>query len=367
MSRSDAHEPRPIQAAFLGLAHLHPRSYRLLLGFLPGVRVVAAAEANATLLDAFARDFDLRGYTDWRMLIDREGIDLALLFLPHAEAPDAAVACAEHGIHILAEKPMAADCAGIRRMIRAAREAGVVLSAPYVWRYHPVSLALRKSIAGGSLGEIFGGEGRYAAGGAGRYAQAGAGWMLRRASSGGGPMHNLGVHWIDLFRWLLGDEVAEVMGSTTRFGGDYDVEDAAQALVTFSRGAVITLDISYGAPEVCPGTRDLYIALRGRKGFASWHPSLVARKQTLAIISDEPEPGAGPRQEREVPFPPRPGYGGVCGRDFMADFIGAIREGRPPAVTAEDGLRALEVVEAIYKSAESGAAVRLSPRSARQR
>ena len=350
---------RPIRVAFLGLAHLHAYSYKLLFGYLPAVHVVAAAEADETLLDAFTRVFHLRGYSDWRTLLDREAIDLAVLFLPHADCPEAAVSCAERGIHILAEKPMAADSAGIRLMIDAARRSGVVLSTPYVWRYHPVSIALRDLVRAGSLGEIFGGRGLCAAGGAQRYVQGGAGWMLRKARSGGGAMHNLGVHWIDLFHWLLEDEVVEVTGRSIHFSAEHDVEDAALALIAFAGGAVLTLDVSYSVPDGFPGGREIYVALRGRKGFATWRPSLQERKQILFVCRDAEGQPAG-LQEIEHLYPLQPGYAGWCGMSFLADFIGAIRQGCAPAITGTDALRALEVVEAIYRSAESGTAIRLA-------
>jgi predicted dehydrogenase len=358
MPGTEASGLKPIRVAFFGLAHLHTRSYKLLFGYLPAVNVVAAAEADETLLDAFTRAFDLRGYSDWRVLLDREAIDLAVLFLPHADCPEAAVSCAEHGIHILAEKPMAADSAGIRLMIDAVRRSGVVFSSPYIWRYHPVSIALKDLVRAGALGEIFSGQGLCAAGGAHGYAQGGAGWMLRKARSGGGAMHNLGVHWIDLFRWLLEDEVVEVMGRSIHFGAGYDVEDAALALITFARGAVLTLDISYSVPDALPGGRELHIALRGRQGFASWRPSLEERKQSLFVCRDADGQQAG-CQEMEYLYPPQPGYGGWCGKSFLVDFVSAIRQGRVPAITGTDGLRALEVVEAIYRSSERGTAIRL--------
>jgi predicted dehydrogenase len=349
---------KPIRVAFLGLAHLHTYSYKLLFGYLPAVQVVAAAEADETLLDAFTRVFDLRGYSDWRTLLDREAIDLAVLFLPHADCPEAAVACADRGIHILAEKPMAADSAGIRLMIDAARRSGVVFSTPYVWRFHPVSIALRDLVRAGALGKIFGGQGLCAAGGAHRYVQGGAGWMLRKARSGGGAMHNLGVHWIDLFRWLLEDEVVEVTGRSIHFGVEHDVEDAALAFIAFAGGAVLTLDVSYSVPDAFPGGREMYIALRGRKGLASWRPSLKEQQQSLFVCRDAQGQQAD-CQEMEHLYPLQPGYAGWCGRSFLADFVNAIRQGCAPAITGTDGLRALEVVEAIYRSAESGTAIRL--------
>ena len=219
-------------------------------------------------------------------LLEREHLDLAVIFLPHADCPDAAVACAQRGVHVLVEKPMAASAEGVRRMIAAAEQAGVILSTPYVWRYHPVALEMKKLIEQGVTGRIVGCEGRCAAGRLSRYTEAHAGWMLEKARSGGGPMCNLGVHWIDLYRWLLADEIVEVIGKNVHVNTQYDIEDNSFALLTFSRGTVLALDISYTVPESYPFGRDLYLALRGVTGVLSWSPSFEGIKERLFVCSD---------------------------------------------------------------------------------
>ena len=78
-------------------------------------------------------------------------------------------------------------------------------------------------------------------------------------------MFNLGVHWIDLYRWLLADEVVEIIGKNVHVNEQYDIEDNSFALLTFSRGTVLALDISYTVPESYPFGRDLYLALRGAR------------------------------------------------------------------------------------------------------
>jgi predicted dehydrogenase len=351
---------QPLSVGFLGLSHLHPRSYMPLFQAVPGATVIAAADSNASVLESFTKDFSVRGYADWRPLLEREHLDLAVIFLPHADCPDAAVACAQRGVHVLVEKPMAASAEGVRRMIAAAEQAGVILSTPYVWRYHPVALEMKKLIEQGVTGRIVGCEGRCAAGRLSRYTQAHAGWMLEKARSGGGPMCNLGVHWIDLYRWLLADEVMEVIGKNVHVNLQYDVEDNSFALLTFTRGTVLALDISYNVPESYPFGRDLYLALRGLTGVLSWSPSFEGSKERLFVCSDRGEYSQASRQHWEFDLPQQPGYAGVAGHRFLSELVQSIRSGKPPAITGRDGLKALEVVEAIYQSAASGQSIKLS-------
>ena len=326
---------------------------------IPGTTVIAAAEANPSVLGRFVKDFPMRGYADWRELLEQDRPDLAVIFLPHADCPDAAVACAERGVHVLVEKPMAASAEGVRRMIGAAEKAGVILSTPYVWRYHPVVRQMKKLIEEGVTGRIVGCEGRCAAGRLSRYIEGNAGWMLEKARSGGGPMFNLGVHWIDLYRWLLADEVTEVIGKTVRVNQQYDIEDNSFALLTFSRGTVLALDISYTVPDSFPFGRDLYLALRGTAGVISWSPSFEGAKERLFVCSDSGEYSQPAHQHLDFELPPQAGYAGVMGLDFLADLLESVRTGKPPAVSGQDGLKALEVVEAIYQSAETGRSVKL--------
>jgi predicted dehydrogenase len=224
---------------------------------------------------------------------------------------------------------------------------------------------MKMLIEQGVTGRLVGCEGRCAAGSLSRYTEAHAGWMLEKARSGGGPMLNLGVHWIDLYRWLLADEVVEVIGKNIHISPQYDIEDNSFALLTFSRGTVLALDISYTVPESYPFGRDLYLALRGSTGVLSWSPSFEGVKERLFVCSDTGEYSQASRQHLDFDLPQQPGYAGVMGHHFLSDLVESIRSGKPPAITGRDGLKALEVVEAIYQSAESGRSIRLSAKQKR--
>ena len=354
-------DPPPLSVGLIGLGHLHPRSYMATFGALKEMRVVAVADRSRTLLEDFTKDFGLTGYSDWRELLDKETLDMAAVFLPHSECPDAVVECAARGVHVMVEKPMAASSEGARRMIAAADRAGTLLSTPYVWRYHPVARQMKRLVAEGAIGRVVGCEGRCAAGRLHRYILGHAGWMLEKAMSGGGPMYNLGVHWIDLFRWLLDDEVVEVIGKNVKVNEEYDIEDNSFALVTFARGTVLALDISYTVPDAYPNGRDLHLSLRGTSGVLSWSPAYEGVAEKLFVCSDAPEFAAAPRRHMDFELESKPGYAGVLGFEYLQDLARSIRAKVPPPITGEDGLRALEAVEAIYQSAETGHAVPVAP------
>ena len=348
---------KPLGVGIIGLHHLHPESYVPLFEQMEETRLVAVAELDAALLEGFERKTGATGHSDWRTLIARDDVDLVVIFLPHNACPEAAISAAEAGKHVLVEKPMAATSEGARRMAEAARRNGVKLSAPYAWRYHPVTKTIRKLIEEGVLGDIVACEGRCAAGRPDRYLLGNAPWIVEKAQSGGGPMHNLGVHWIDLFRHLLKDEVARVSGEVVHTHPEMDIEDHAFALLRFEKGAVASLDISYSVPPAYPHGRDLYIEIRGSAGVLSWSPAWLGETDELLICSDAESYRDAPLRRMAIQSEKVAGYGGVMGLACLRDFVRAIAEDRPPAVSPEDGIQALRVVEAIYRAAETRSVV----------
>ena len=342
---------RILNVGIIGLQHLHPRSYMPLFESLPATKVVAVAEEDRKLREAFSADFGVRGYATLNELLKAEELDVAAIFLPHDACPAAAAACARKGIHLMVEKPVAADVRGATRVARAARDAKVKLTTGYCWRLHPVAQEFRRLIQTGVVGRVVGAEGRCAAGRVKRYITGHSAWMLDRKRSGGGPIYNLGVHWIDLFRWMLGDEVVEVSGQNVKVNTKYDIEDNSYAHLRFSGGAILALDISYTVPNAYPNSRDLYLAVRGTKGVISWAPAFEGENDVLHVCSDAPGFAGSPLRSQEFQLEATPGYAGFMGREYVRGFAQAILKDETPAITGDDAVAALKVVEAVYRSA----------------
>jgi predicted dehydrogenase len=340
-----------LRVAVVGLGHLHPRAYMPLFEAVPTTEVVAVFEPDDALREPFGREFALDGYSDLDEMLEEARPDVAAVFLPHADCPAAAVRCAEKGAHLMVEKPMAADADGAARIVAAAEEHGRKLTTGYCWRLHPVAREIKRIVEGGTIGPAINAEGRCAAGRLHRYLDGHAAWMLQRRRSGGGPMLNLGVHWIDLFRWLLDDEVTEVSGLNVKVNTHYDIEDNSLAHLRFSRGTVCSLYISYTVPDSFPYGRDLYLAVRGSAGVISWEPAYEGEKDVLRVCSDDPRFSGSPRRSQEFTLDPVPGYSGYMGLEYVRAFADSILKDTTPPVTGQDGVAALKVVEAIYRSA----------------
>ena len=343
---------KPLGLGIIGLHHQHPRWYHPLWRHLPQYKPVAVADGDEEFLAGENTFFALDTHADYHELLQRSDVDVVIIWLPHSLMPEAVESAAAAGKHVIVEKPCAASVEGAERIIATAqRHPQIKISAPYCWRNHPVSKRIREAVDAGLLGRIMAMEGRLHAGGAHRYIRDNAPWMLK-SSEGGGPMWNLGVHWMDYFRWITGKEIISVRGATSGPVGDpqRDIEDNAQALLTFEDGAVATLDVSYSLPESYPGKRDIYLAIRGSLGAIAWTPAWQGHADELLLVSEHESVGSQPCQNIEITSKDIPGYSGQMAWEWLKDFAEAIRENREPAVTPADILAAVKAADAFYKS-----------------
>ena len=214
----------------------------------------------------------------------------------------------------------------------------------YTRRFTAPGSTLRTLVEQGLLGDIQSVEGRWIttsvrSRGPGHYA-------FSRAHSGGGILHWLGCHWLDLMGYVTGLEVAGVAAVLeTRSGEAIDVEDTAALLLRFANGAVGSLHAAYTA-----GGDDLYFGLRGALGWARWERSLPE----ITVYSEHPSWSAAPRRTLNFHLPAVRGYGGAAGHQSIRRFFAAFRDGTPPMFTTADARRVLEVLDAAAESSRSG-------------
>jgi predicted dehydrogenase len=169
----------------------------------------------------------------------------------------------------------------------------------------------------------------------------------------GGALMNQCIHNIDLLRWMMGDEVEEVVGMTDQLNHPYlECEDMGIALVRFKNG-------SYGIIE---GTTDIYpknleetLYLFGERGTVKAGGTSVNKIEAWQFADGKDEEAAVIGEFHETP----PNVYGFGHTPLYADMIDAIKNNREPYINAEAGKRALEMVLAIYKSAAEGKPVKL--------
>ncbi len=319
---------RPLGWGLIGCGSIAAKRVATALRDSPGCALVSVARARAELAAQFARDHGARrSHADWRELLRDDEVDAVYLATPVALHAEQAVAAAEAGKHVLCEKPMAIDVLGCSKMIAAARQNDVRLGVAYYRHHYPVITRMREILASGEVGDPV-------------FATAQAfetfnpppdhprAWLLRQASSGGGPMADFGCHRIEVHMNLLGP-VKSSCGflSNVRFK-DRDVEDTCVAHLAFESGAHATITVSHAALE----RRDT-LEIIGTRGSLQVP---VLNEGALRILTSQ-----GSRVEHHPPHQ-------NLHQPLVDDFVAAVRESRDPAVTGGTGLEVQRVLAAIY-------------------
>ncbi len=339
--------------AVAGLTHPHTQGWLRTLEQFGNVDLCGYYDEDIAAADRLA---DLRRpapfYTDLAALLRERRPDALLVTLPNRAAAAAAQQAARAGVHVLADKPMARTAAEAAACVQAARAAGVQLAVGFTNRLDPAVQALQAQLAAGRLGRLYSMEALLAVS---QVEQRGADhWTFARAEAGGGILHWLGIHLVDLLLWLAAEPVTAVAAMTANVSGaPIDVEDAASLTLRFASGALGVLHCGYFLPFE---PKENYLAIRGQAGSARLSP--MGSDRALHLIGADPTGVAA----TQVLTPTRrsvPGYGGANGHAFVAGFLGSLAGGPPPAATGADAWRALTLIEAAYAAAASGCTVPL--------
>ena len=316
----------------------------------PAAEVVSITDLDADRLQEIGESYGVAArYRSWERMLEAEELDVVSIAVPNTLHKPLAIAAMEAGCDVLCEKPMAMNACEAREMLSASQRLGRRLMINFSYRFSEQSLSLKRQVEAGVLGDIYFARTVW-------HRRRGVPWFGRwfsqKALSGGGPLIDLGVHRLDLALWLMGyPRPVWVMASTydhlgtalaEERGVPYDVEDLAVALVRFENGATLELEASWAANI---SEREVMITrLYGTKG------GLVQRNvdQTYKFEAElYVETGASQFDMKLCP-------GGSKVPGAMYHFVDAIEKGIPHGATGQEGLVVMEILDAIYRSAEEG-------------
>jgi predicted dehydrogenase len=352
-----------LKVAIVGLRHGHmgsigPAKPGLIhmYQYLDEFEVVAYCEETDTSLLDPAKEFDAEAgvYTSLDDMIANEDFDLACVAMPANEIPPTGIKLAEAGKHFFMEKQFARTSADLAEMVRAVHENDVKVLVGYPHRYHPVAQDIKRLIDEGVLGRPLDIEVRLITGQVRPENRDPTGFMYRDATEGGGILHMLGGHYLEVMRFLMGCEVKAVQAMAGRPVGIIEppLEDVAIAAFEFENGAYGSIHAGY--LQRVRSAYDTSLVLRGLDGEADWTP---IGDPHLTVKSGVPEWAGAPTKtfQYEVAEVDVPMYGPTeWSLDILRDFAACIREGRQPDVNGDVGLYVLQVIDAVYESARTG-------------
>jgi predicted dehydrogenase len=326
-----------MKIGILSIAHLHAMSYADALTKLPGVEFVGLSNEEADAGRRFAEQFGTRFYESDEALLG-EHLDGVIICSDNSRHRPLTELAARHTKHILCEKPISTTVEDGQAMIDACAAAGTKLQLAFPVRFSPPVMSLKQAMDQEVLGRVYSLKTT-------NHGTMPGGWFVDKARSGGGAVIDHTVHVIDLLRWFWNTEVTEVYAEVgyDLLHPNLGIDDAGMLSFKLANGAYGTLDTSWSRPQSFPTWGDVTIEVLGERGIIR----LDAFKQQIAVYSDQ----VGKAQW--VP------WGSNMDLGLIRDFVDMIATGRDPSITGLDGLRALEVALAAYRSAETGEVVKL--------
>lgn len=293
----------------------------------------------------------VKKYTDYKEMLEKEKPELVAIATESGKHAAIALDCIAERCNLIIEKPIALSIADADAIITAGQKAGVVVCANHQNRFNKSVQYIRKALESGRFGKLSHGAAHVRWNrGKGYYEQ--APWRGTWAQDGGCLMNQC-IHNIDLLRWMMGDDIDEVMAYTAQIEHDYlEAEDLGMALIKFSNGSYGLIE---GTTNVYPKNLEETLYIFGEKGTAKAAGTSDNIIEEWKFTDELDDPDKVKEQFSENP----PNVYGFGHTPLYADVIDAIMNQRRPLVDAEAGKRALELVLAIYKSAAEHRPVKL--------
>ena len=328
---------------------------------LPEVELAAFCDIVPERAEKAAREYGIPGanvYTDYKELLKNEKLDAVHVCTPNRSHSFITIDALEAGMHVMCEKPMAKTYAEAKAMAEAAARTGKILTIGYQYRYRPDSDYLKTLCEAGEFGDIYFAKAHAIR----RRAVPTWGVFLNKEEQGGGPLIDIGTHALDLTLWMMNNYKPKmVVGSvfyklgkqknTANAWGDwdtekFDVEDSAFGYIVMENGATVILESSWALNTLDVG--EAQTTLCGTKAGADMKDGLrINAVRYGKQVTEKPALDAG-----GVAF-----FDGVAAKpeDIEArTFVNAVRGKGETVVKPEQAMVVTQILEAIYKSNETG-------------
>jgi len=296
--------------------------------------VVSRDQARA---EAFAAKHNAaRALTSYEEMLADPKVDVIFIGTPNAQHAEQAIQAMRAGKHVLCDKPLATRVEDAERVVAVASETGRKLGTGFMSRHHPANQEARRLIASGAIGDVLVIQAEFSPG-----ATAPVSWRTERELAGAAALYNVTVHPLDLVPYLTGAEVAELVAMNDCAPGDwFDLLNLV--LLKLDNGTLAYVNGNQKVPDPQPDL-DVY-GTKGRiVGIRTVRPNFVGELRVK--VGDE---------ETVATYDGRDAYH----REIHA-FNRAVLEDREPDASGLDGLRSVQVTDAVLRSVREGVRVSL--------
>ena len=326
-----------MKIGMMSFAHMHAASYARCLNQIRDVEIVGIFDADEGRGAAMSEKFSGKYYSDYAKLLEQK-MDAVIVCSANTDHKEYVVAAAEAGCgQILCEKPIATSLEDAQEMIDCCKENDSLLSIAFPCRYAPAVMGAKRSIEENAAGKILAVKST-------NHGSMPGGWFIQQDKSGGGAVMDHTPHVVDLLRWFMESDPVEVYAEVDTLFHDIDIDDTGLLTIQFDNGVFATLDTSWSRTKSFPTWGDVTIDIIGMDGVIS----VDAFAQDLDLYSDA-------KMKAQWVH-----WGDNMDLGLIRDFVDSVANNKPFQITGEDGLRALEVAVAAYKSAEANVPVKIS-------
>lgn len=315
---------------------------------IPEAQLVAACDLNLSRAEALGKQYGVPFYTNYNEMIEVHPIDVLIVLTPTGDHADRVLDLTKYRKHIVVEKPIALRLEDADAMIRACDEAGVMLFVVKQNRYNKPIQALHRALRAGRFGKLVLGTVRV------RWCRTQdyyneAPWRGTWAADGG-VLTNQASHHIDMLEWMMG-EVDHVSAMISTRLANIEAEDTAVANLRFRNGA---LGIIEATTATRPKDLEGSVSILGEKGAVVVGGFAMDRLLTWQFADSLPEDADILATNGENP------------KDFawnhtqyLKGVVESIQNGKKALVDGLEGRKSLELIQAIYESAETGQTVNM--------
>ena len=333
---------KTLKLALVGVGAAAQVNHLPVLKRLESVEVVALCDRDPEKAARVAQKWGIpTSYSRLEELLNDDDIDAVDLTTPNYLHAPMAMAALEAGKHVLCERPLARSYDEAAAMAKAAKKADRMLMCAVQHRFRPDAMLLRKFVEKGDLGTIFLAKGGWLRQ---KTEWDSDEWRAQKRESGGGVVLELGFQMLDMALWVLGGPtVASVTASVHRTKKG-DVEDSATAFLRLESGATLTLELTWGLLM----EKDFaYLNLFGSGGAALLNPFRVHKGMHGTLVNVTPELETSRNQYRQSM------------EAQIQHFADALHGHKHPMGLAAEILPVMELMDAIYRSADQGKEVKV--------
>ncbi len=327
--------------AIASFAHVHTEGYARELAQLPEVKIVGIWDEEPERGKAAAQRYQTSFEPNLEKLLQQEEVEGVVLCSPTSMHREIVEACARYKKAVFCEKPLAVNTQEAKAIVKTVEESGILFLMCFPSRTRPEALLAKRIVEEKLIGEIT--QARASTGHSAALDDwwKPGNWFRDPLRAGGGGFLDLGVHRMDLLRWLLGKPRC-VTARIVNFTGKYEVDDSGIAVIEFASGTLASLDAGWvrrsgASPLELYGTEGFYAI-----GYPGRGPLFQSTALEYAHLKGQLEVQLGPGLDSP-----------------LRQFVQCLTEKKAPSITVYDGYNATELMEACYRSSQEGRTIEL--------